>query len=438
VTPAARVQAQIEVLDSILSGRVPADRVLGDYLRARRYIGSKDRRAIQDSVYGVLRNLAKLTWWCVRSGREAPDARALVLAAQALLARLDAAQIAALLDGGPYSPAPLSESEVASLAVLAGQDLDSPEQDAATRLEVPAWLLPRLEVAFGEALEVELRALNRDALVDIRVNSLVGDLEAARESLASEGIEAVPVPGVPLALRLTARRPVKATEAFRAGMVEIQDAGSQIAAQLCGARPGMAVADFCAGGGGKTLALAAAMQNRGRLVALDVAQSRLDRSAARLRRAGVSIVERRVLPDVDWLRGQAARFDLVLVDAPCSGSGAWRRDPYARWQLDEEQLARYAQAQADSLEQAAGLVRPGGRLVYVTCSLLPEENEVRIQAFQQAHDGFSVVPAAEAWTVAGLPMPAETPFEGSYVQLTPARHGTDGFFVAILAREATP
>ena len=200
----------------------------------------------------------------------------------------------------------------------------------------------------------------------------------------------------------------------------------------------MAVADFCAGGGGKTLALAAAMENRGRLVALDVAQSRLDRSAARLRRAGVSIVERRVLPDAAWQRAQAAAFDLVLVDAPCSGSGAWRRDPYARWQLDEEQFARYAQAQADSLDQAAGLVRPGGRLVYVTCSLLPEENEVRVQAFLQTHDGFSVQPAAGAWAAAGLPMPAETPFKGPYVQLTPARHGTDGFFVAILARDAAP
>ena len=438
MTPAARVQAQIEVLDSILSGRLPADRVLGDYLRARRYIGSKDRRAIPDSVYGVLRNLAKLTWWCTRSGWEATDARALALAAQALLARLDAAKIAALLDGGPYSPAPLSESEVANLAALVGQDLEFAEQDTATRLEVPAWLLPRLEAAFGEALETELQALNSDAPVDLRVNSLAGDLEAARAVLAAEGIEAAPVPGVPLALRQTARRPVQATEAFRAGLVEIQDAGSQIAAQLCGARPGMAVADFCAGGGGKTLALAAAMENRGRLVALDVAQSRLDRSAARLRRAGVSIVERRVLPDAAWQRAQAAAFDLVLVDAPCSGSGAWRRDPYARWQLDEEQFARYAQAQADSLDQAAGLVRPGGRLVYVTCSLLPEENEVRVQAFLQTHDGFSVQPAAGAWAAAGLPMPAETPFKGPYVQLTPARHGTDGFFVAILARDAAP
>lgn len=438
MTPAARIQAQIEVLGSILSGRAPADRVLGDYLRARRYVGSKDRRAIQDAVYGVLRNFAKLTWWCVRGGRDAPDARALVLAAQALLERREAAQAAALFDGGNYHPAPLAEAETAMLAALAGRDMESAEQDAATRLEVPVWLLPRLEAAFGQALETELQALNTDAPVDLRVNSLAGDLEAARAALASDGIEAAPVPGVPLALRLTARRPVQGTQAFRAGLVEVQDAGSQIAAQLCGAQPGMAIADFCAGGGGKTLALAAAMENRGNLVALDVAQGRLDRSAARLRRAGVSIVERRVLPDANWLRAQAAAFDLLLVDAPCSGSGAWRRDPYARWQLDEEQLARYAQAQADSLEQAAGLVRPGGRLVYVTCSLLPEENEVRVQAFLQAHDGFSAQSAAEAWAAAGLPMPPESPFKGTFVQLTPARHGTDGFFVAVLARDAAP
>ena len=451
MTPAARVQARIEILERIFAAQAPADRVLGDYTRARRYMGAKDRRAVVEGTYSVLRHRARLTWWYARvSGDSAvPDARALVIAALALAESLSAAGIAALFDGAAYHPAPLCAAEQDLAAALAGQEIEHRDQDPETRLEIPPWLRPGLEAAFGPELEAEMLALNRPAPMDLRVNTLKAGREEARAALAAEGIEAAPHPFAPLALRLEARAPVQNARAFREGLVEVQDAGSQIAAQLCAAAPGMAVADLCAGAGGKTLALAAAMENRGRLIALEVEQARLDRAAARLRRAGASLVERRVLRGTDWLQAQAGGFERVLVDAPCSGSGAWRRDPFARWQLDPERLALYGAAQADSLDKAAGLVSPGGRLVYVTCSLLPEENEVRVEAFLKARGGgaggeagagFTLLPAARIWDETlgrlGAAPPRPAPFAERFLRLTPARHGTDGFFVAVLERNA--
>lgn len=440
MTPAARVQARIEILDLILAGDAPVDRVLGDYTRARRYMGSKDRRAVVAGTYGTLRHWARLTWWCgrVSEGQGTPEGRALTIAALALVDLRPASEIEALFDGAPYHPAPLAEPERRLSRALAGQSLAHPAQDRATRLEVPSWLLPRLEAAFGDDLETEMAALNQEAPVELRANTLKADRDGARAALAEEGIAAAPHPFAPHALCLAGRPPVRNTRAFRDGLVEVQDAGSQVAAHLCAVRPGMAVADFCAGAGGKTLALAADMDDRGRLVALDVDQARLDRAAARLRRAGVGMVERRVLRGSDWLRAEAESFDRVLVDAPCSGSGAWRRDPFARWRLSPERLAHDREAQAESLGKAAGLVRPGGRLIYATCSLLPEENDVQIEAFLKERGDFAVLPAPRVWDEAlvplGAPPPRPLPFRDGFLCLTPARHGTDGFFVAILER----
>lgn len=440
MTPAARVQARIEVLEAILAGEAPADRVLGDYTRARRYMGSKDRRAVVAGTYDVLRHRARLAWWCGRVFKDdtAPTSRSLTIAALALLEGLPGAGIAALFDGSAYHPAPLSEAEQGLARDLDGQDLAHEAQDQATRLEMPDWLRPHLEAAFGTDLESEMAALNREAPTDLRVNTLKADREAARAALAAEGIAAAPLAVAPLALRLEARAPIQNTRAFREGLIEVQDAGSQIAAHLTAVAPGMAVADLCAGAGGKTLALAAAMENRGRLVALDIDQARLDRAATRLRRAGATLVERQVLRGTDWLEAQAGRFDRVLVDAPCSGSGAWRRDPFARWQVNAERLARYGQAQADSLGAAAGLLAPDGRLIYVTCSLLPEENEVRLEAFLRTRSDFTLLPAERVWQETlgrlGAAPPRPAPFAERFLRLTPARHGTDGFFVAILER----
>lgn len=431
MTPGARIQARIEILEAIAAGTGPAGRVLDSYSRARRYMGSKDRRAVAEGVYGTLRRHARLSWWCARAG--GGSGRDLTIADLALEAGADS--LNTLFGGGGYAPAPLDEREEALAQALSGQSLDHPDHDRAVRLELPAWLEADMAAVFGSGLEAEMAALNGVAPLDLRVNGLKADRDSVRAALAQDGMETAPIPFLPLGLRFAGRGALKNAKAYRDGLVEIQDAGSQIAALMCAARPGMAVVDFCAGAGGKSLALAAAMNNRGELLALDVEQARLDRAAVRLRRAGASLVERRVLKDEAGLEELAGKFDRVLVDAPCSGSGVWRRDPHARWQLSPERLAGYRDAQEQSLGKAARLVRPGGRLIYVTCSVLRVENEDRIEAFLRTREGFSLLPAEQVWAKSlGAENPGPDTFRESYLRLTPARHGTDGFFVAVLER----
>ena len=300
--------------------------------------------------------------------------------------------------------------------------------------ELPDWLLPRFQEAFGDALESELAALAQEASLDLRVNRLKADRPTAAAALAGEGLKAAPTLLSPLGLRLEKRHTLPTLKAFQDGLIEVQDEGSQLVALLCDARPGQTVADICAGAGGKTLALAAAMEDSGRLVALDRDSRRLERTRPRLARAGVENAELRGLdgPEDPWLTENASAFDRVLVDAPCTGSGAWRRHPDARWQLSEATLGRYLVAQQESLETAAKLVAPGGRLIYATCSLLPEENGRQVARFRAAHPDLVPLPVAEVWaSVLG----GDCPTSENELLLTPARHGCDGFFVAVLQRE---
>ena len=293
---------------------------------------------------------------------------------------------------------------------------------------------PNFERVFGEELEREMAALNAGAPIDLRVNLLKADREAARRALAVEGIAAEPTPWSSIGLRLMERVPLGGLAAVKDGLVEVQDEGSQIAALLVDARPGMRVVDFCAGAGGKTLALAAQMANHGKLIACDVSARRLEKGARRLRRAGVDNVERRVLTSErdKWVKRQAGGFDRVLVDAPCLGTGTWRRNPGYKWRVTPEELAGLIVRQQQILNSAARLVRPGGRLVYATCSVLHEENEAQADAFLAASPEFSVVPAAKVWheAIGGV-----APGGERFLRLTPARHGTDGFFVAIFERQ---
>jgi 16S rRNA (cytosine967-C5)-methyltransferase len=302
----------------------------------------------------------------------------------------------------------------------------------AVRLEVPDWVLPHLQRRFGDALVAEMAALGGEAPLDLRVNLLKATREAALAALAAEGIEAAPTSLSPWGLRIAGRRPVSTGAAFRNGYVEIQDEGSQLVAVLVGAAPEMRVVDWCAGAGGKTLALAMTMGNRGHIVACDVSAPRLEGAVRRLRRAGVHNVERHLVePGDKWAKRRAGSFDRVLVDAPCTGTGTWRRNPDARLRLRAQDLAELLPKQAMILAQAARLVRSGGRLVYATCSLLPEENEAQVDAFIAAHPEFSVIPLARAWTLPGTP-----PGAGPYLALTPRTHDTDGFFAAVLERTA--
>ena len=431
MTPAARIQAAIELLSEIeAKSGTPPDRIAAGYLRSRRYIGSKDRRAVSDTVFAVLRAQARLSWWLARAG--APEtARTRVLAWLVLCGREQAPD--GLFDGSRYGPSALSEPERALAAALAGQGLDHGEQPPWVRGEWPAWLYPVLGESLGPELERELAALAGPATLDLRVNLLKADRETARRSLAEEGIEAEATPLSPWGLRVRGRHVLPATRAFRGGLIEVQDEASQLAALLTGARPGMAVADLCAGAGGKTLALAAAMENRGRLVALDRDGRRLARAGPRLARAGATCAELWPLAGAEdpWLADAAGQFDRVLVDAPCSGSGTWRRDPAARWRLSASDLERMIETQDALLAQAAPLVAPGGRLIYVTCSLLDCENRDRVQTFLESHSDFAQLPIGEVWAdVLGGACPAP----GPDLRLTPGRHGTDGFYVAVLER----
>ncbi len=432
MTPAARLAAVLELLAEIDSQGRPADLVAGAYLKARRYIGSKDRKAVSERVWGCLRRRARLDWWLASQGQPSTP-RSRLLADLVLNDHLKPDEIAQQFTGGAHGPGTLAPQEWALLQALKGRDLFRHDMPAWVRGEYPEWLEPRLTAVFGDRLAAEMGAMRDEAPVDLRVNSLKADRETARAALAADGLAAEPTPFSPLGLRLPARAALTAQAAFRDGLVEVQDEGSQILALLTDARPGQAVVDYCAGAGGKTLALAASMENKGRLVACDVNQARSERAAQRLRRAGVHNVTRRLLGgDADkWMKRQAGSFDRVLVDAPCSGSGTWRRNPDAKWRLTQQGVDELTALQRQILNRAARLVRPGGRLVYATCSLLAEEDEAQAACFLADHPDFALLPVGELWlpTVGGA-----CPVEGPYLRLTPARHNTDGFFAAVFER----
>jgi 16S rRNA (cytosine967-C5)-methyltransferase len=434
VTPAARLQAAIEILDGLAARppRQPAEQVVNDYLRQRRYIGSKDRRALTAMTFDLLRHRARIAWRLRSAQGEAEAPRQQLLAYLLACEKQDPGELEKLFDGSRYAPPPLSAEEAALVGRLAAGQAAPPPAWVAH--EVPEWLTPKLEAAFGPDWNAESAALLQEAPVDLRVNTLLGSRDAARAALAEEDIETLPTPLSPLGLRVEGRRALRGSTAFTSGLVELQDEGSQLVALLCDARPGMTVADVCAGAAGKTLALAAAMGGKGRLLAMDSQQARLDRAALRVKRADAGFIERRTVKDLTAEDDLQAACDRVLVDAPCSGIGAWRRHPDARWRLTPEDLEGYKAAQRGILAAAARLVKPGGRLIYVTCSLLPEENAEQAEAFLAAAPDFAALPAAAVWReVLGDGIDGGDP----WLTLTPARHGTDGFFVAIFQKKET-
>jgi 16S rRNA (cytosine967-C5)-methyltransferase len=383
MTPGARAQAAVEILDEVIEaargGGAAADTLVARYFKARRYAGSKDRRAVRELVYRAIRAWPQPP----RSGRSA------------LLGLADS-EIASLFDGSPHAPAPAE----------AGEGIGQPQG------AIP----PLLEGRFDPLVGADEALLGR-APLDVRVNRLRGTREQAQAALGGD-----PTPLSPLGLRLPEGTAVDESDAWRSGLVEVQDEGSQLLSLACGATPGMKVVDLCAGAGGKTLALAAEMENRGRLVAADVDRTRLSRMRPRLERAGVSIVEPLLLDpgrEREALAGLRGEADLVLVDAPCSGTGTWRRNPELRWRLDPARLQRLVKLQAYLLDLAVELVRPGGALVYAVCSLLAEEGRGQAEAF-----------GARSSLVAEAPLiPGGRP-AGPGLLLTPGHDGTDGFFVA--------
>jgi 16S rRNA (cytosine967-C5)-methyltransferase len=427
MTPAARIAAAVELLISIETGGA-ADRQVAAFFRSRRFAGAKDRTAITEQVYAILRQRGALGWR-LRQARAEPSPRNLVLAA---LAADGASEISALFDGSRFGSVPLDAGEQALLGRLRAQAQESLPDWA--RGAYPEWLDGELRDRFGPDLMAEMQALLQRAPVDLRVNRLKGNRGEAEAALAAIGIAAAPTPYSPLGLRLAGRADLARQVVFQSGLVEPQDEGSQLVALLVDAKPRMQVVDLCAGAGGKTLALAAEMQNRGQIYACDADARRLGRLAPRLERAGARNVQvHRLAGEGDALLAElAGKIDRVLLDVPCSGTGAWRRQPAARWRLTAADLERDRTLQAGMLERAAGLVKPGGRIVYATCSLLPSENERQVQAFLARHVEFTVLPVGGIWADAvgaALPDGCE-----SYLRLTPHRQGTDGFFAAALQR----
>jgi 16S rRNA (cytosine967-C5)-methyltransferase len=429
VIASARISSAIELIAAIdAAPRKPADAIANDYFRQRRFIGSGDRRSVSERVWTILRTRRRLSWWLERVEMKVNPR---MLAAASLLTEgWLLSGVVQNYSGGQFGPTPLNPAERDALSRLEGHTLEHPEMPDAVELEVPDWLVPHLKARFGKWLKTEMLAMDKPATLDLRVNLLRGTVEEAIAALAAEGIEAKPTPISPWGLRIEGRRPVSTGPAFQSGLVEIQDEGSQLVAAMVGAKPEMRVVDWCAGAGGKTLALAMTMDNRGHIAACDVSEHRLDGAVRRLRRAGVHNVERHLVePGDKWAKRRAGTFDRVLVDAPCTGTGTWRRNPDARGRLMPIDLEELAPKQAMILDTASRLVKVGGRLVYATCSVLLEENERQIETFLAAHEGYRLVPLAEAWT-----LPTPVPGQGPYLSLTPRTHHTDGFFTAVLER----
>jgi 16S rRNA (cytosine967-C5)-methyltransferase len=430
MTPAARVQSAIELIDRILISARPADGVVLAFFRGRKFVGAKDRRAISDQAWRIQRQHARLTWLL---GTEAPSARLLVAADLIANEGMNVDRLAGLFSGARHGPAPLTQNE-RRMALRVADYVTRADMPRAVRLGVPYWVLPKLDEAFAANADAEIAALNDEAALDLRVNVLKAEREEVLQSLSEAGLAPEVTLLSPLGLRVRGRMNLAANPQFRAGLIEVQDEASQLCALLVDARPGHAVLDLCAGAGGKTLAMAAQMRNKGRIVACDVATGRLIRSKQRLRRAGVHNATLRILEGEHdkWLKRQKDTFDRVLVDAPCSGVGAWRRNPDARWRLKPEDLDNLAVVQRRVLDQAAPLVKKGGRLVYATCSLLPEENQGRVAEFLARDARFKPVPWQTVWPATVKTAPPA--WDHDFLTLSPARNRTDGFFVAILER----
>lgn len=425
MTPAARLAASIEIISEILERAAAADRVVTDWQRRSRFAGSKDRRAVSETVYAVLREQGMRRWRIEEAGAELTP-RLLVFADAATPLHVWKELCAA----GGYGPPPLDETEIGALSRL-------PSDEAAplwARANLPPVIAEMVQASFGADTEMELAALNGRAPLDLRVNLLKSNREVVLEQLRADGIAAAATPLSPIGIRIPERVRLDMNSLYRDGLIEPQDEAAQLAGLLVDARPDETVIDLCAGAGGKTLLLSACMRNQGEVHAADNDQRRLERLSPRLDRAGARNI---VVHDADTLpqllQTYEGRADRVLLDVPCSGSGTWRRNPEGRWRYDPASLDEVLRRQRGLLADGAKLVRPGGRLVYATCSILPAENDDQADWFIKHHVEFTALPLAEAWP-SGIT--EQRICSGDRLRLTPYRHGTDGFFAAAFRKRA--
>ncbi len=420
MTPSAQYAAVAEILDALIADTLPADVTLKQYVGSRRYIGSKDRRAISDTFFDVLRHWYRLCYVLQDTGLPL-DGRGLCLAHLKLVQQADADVIADFCDSGGYGLDVLNDSE----RTFIHNEMLFENLPESVRLECPEWAWPMLM----EQREL-LVALQDSASPILRVNTLKTTRDTLQQALSDADIASQQGVYSPMALKLEGRQALQNLDVWRDGHAEMQDESAQIASLLLDVQPEMQVLDYCAGAGGKTLALAALMNNTGNITACDVETNRLQALSKRLARAGVINV---TTLSAEQLSQQAV-FDRVLVDAPCTGSGTWRRQPELRWRYTADDLAHFVRVQAEILEQAALYVKPGGLLLYATCSIYPPENQEQVARFTAQHPKFAPIDLAAvcARTLTQIPEGVT----GSMLQLSPHLHQTDGFFVALWRRDA--
>lgn len=409
------LEAAVAATAEMLKFSQPADAVLSAYFHAQR-TGSRERAFIAETAYSVVRRLRLLQRLC----GEGVTPRRLVLMALSRLQGLGQRQLAEA--AGDRDLAWLADRKAAP----------EPEFSLAEQADLPDWLAERLLAGMSpEQLLVLARSLNQPAPLDLRVNGFKCDRETVLTELRAGGIEAVPCPYAPFGLRLAGKPALAKHPLYLEGKIEVQDEGSQLLGHLLAPKRGEMVVDFCAGAGGKTLLLGALMRSSGRLYAFDVAEKRLAKLKPRVARAGLSNVHPACITGENDIRVKrlAGKIDRVLVDAPCSGLGTLRRNPDLKWRQTPVSVAELTRKQADILAGASRLVKPGGRLVYATCSLLPEENEVIVEAFLAGHGDFQRLSAAEVLARQGIGLDT-----GEDLRLLPHSHGTDGFYAAVLER----
>jgi len=436
--PSARIAALIElseqIEESIAIGGAPADILVGNYFRARRYAGSKDRRAISEMAYGVLRQRELLLWTLGETGAE-PTARNLILS---YLGLNEPEALFLFSEESGYAPAGLSIEETALVTRLKALDVSCAPGEIMENL--PVWARAGFEERYGRCWPEAARSLNKAAPVDLRLN-LLKCKKDAHERFHSPQLEIENTGLSPIGLRSRKNIALGNIDAYKRGLLEVQDEAAQLASLLVDAKPGMQVIDLCAGAGGKSLTVSGQMANKGQLYAFDVSVRRLNDCRKRAQRAGVRNIQVTQLPasgerraeQLSMLRGQG---DRVYVDVPCSGTGTWRRSPDQRWRQTNESLAELNALQLGLLREAAELVSEGGRLLYMTCSVLPAENEAIVAGFLDKAPGWRLLDYKKVWAeVIGSAAPDTLANMPDALQLSPETHGTDGFFVSIFARD---
>lgn len=438
--PAARIASLIELLAeveaTIAAQSTPVDTVVGNFFRARRYAGSKDRRFISEMLYQIVRQRELLLWCAVKLETDATArfmALAFLVQSEEDIATLFAAE-------GIYMPDALSEAETAQLAALKALDLD--EAPDAVRLNVPNWALAGLQGRYGDKWQEAAQGLNEQAPVDLRLNKLKSKSEP-RESFHDRGVALENTPYSPIGLRSLKNVALGSIDDYKRGILEVQDEAAQLASLLVEAKPGMQVVDLCAGAGGKSLTVAAQMENKGQLYAFDTNAKRLDACKKRAQRSGTRNIQVAKLPigekdRVEALSHLRGECDRVYVDVPCSGTGTWRRSPDQRWRHSAESLADLYRVQYALLSEAADLVKPGSRLIYMTCSVLCAENEDVVKRFLESTPDWTLVDYKDVWTAAiGTDAPNSLSTSPEMLQLSPEQHNTDGFFVAIFQKNSS-